>query len=230
MANMATAVNSKRFIDFSGFVGLGRRHSAGSWLLLAMPHSPSNITYLLAPLGLPWGRGSMPVRYSSRLSMLAVLFALSASAYGADVVPGTYRVGSVSVGNHCADIGSENVNKEHDNIHRFPCNQTVFQKWVIANDQDRPGRYLISWEGSSGKFWSAEHFNPRADHLTFDPRHNNSFQSWTITDAGNGKYRISNDGNSKCVDPQKNGNEKENIKLEACKPGDGQLWYLEKLS
>ena len=110
--------------------------------------------------------------------------------------PGDYYMTS---GGKCADLGSEHAGDTHENVHRGPCNASVFQRWTITADPTRSNRFLIEWFSNSGKFWSAENFKPSADHVTFDPRQNNAFQSWVFNLQPDGSYQISNDGNAKCV-------------------------------
>jgi hypothetical protein len=99
----------------------------------------------------------------------------------------------------CADLGAEHASDTHENIHRGPCNGTVFQRWTIRADPNRTDRFLIEWFSNSGKFWSAENFSESADHVTFDPRRDSAFQAWKFESQSDGSYHIINDGNAKCV-------------------------------
>ena len=127
----------------------------------------------------------------------------------------------------CADIGSENVKKGEGNIHRFTCNNTVYQQWQIAADPDRPNRYLMSYAGGGDKFWEGEGRKPSANYVKFTKRNNNAYQAWRITPYGDGTYAVANDGNARCLDYNFNTNQIENLKISDCagQPPE-QHWYL----
>jgi hypothetical protein len=128
---------------------------------------------------------------------------------------------------NCADIGSENVNKNEDNVHRVLCNNTVYQQWQIAPDPDRPDRYQISYTAIKDKFWEGEGRKPSANYVKFNRRDNDAFQAWRITAYGDGTYAVVNDGNARCLDYNYTPNQKENLKISVC---NGQVpeqhWYL----
>jgi hypothetical protein len=133
----------------------------------------------------------------------------------------------LTAGGKCADLGSEHASDTHENVHRGPCNGTVFQRWSVKADPSRPGRFLIEWFSNSGKYWSAENFDPSADHLTFDPRRDSAFQSWKFDVLpGGSSYQIVNDGNGKCVDFDVNGDGPD-ILLSRCRTSSSQSVALQ---
>ena len=118
------------------------------------------------------------------------------------------------------------MKKGEDNVHRFTCNNTVYQQWQIAPDPDRSDRYLISYT-IGDKFWEGEGRKPSASYVKFTQRNNNAYQAWRITAYGDGTYAFANDGNARCLDYNFNTNLTENLKISDCA---GQLpeqhWYL----
>ncbi len=154
------------------------------------------------------------------------------------VFAGTYYVPSWFHAGSCIDIGSENVSKSDDNLHRFTCNAQVYQRWKISPDPARPGRYLIEWAGAEGKFWTAEDFDPNASYVTFDRRRDNSFQAWTIVDIKDHVVvTFKNDGNGKCIDynidvswpPGSGDPNKQNLRLSPCNGSKQQQWALQRV-
>ena len=76
------------------------------------------------------------------LTAVGLLAACVGSAMSqTEVAEGVYVFASVHRDSMCLDIGSENVNENDDNVHRFRCNDTVYQKWAVRKDASRPGRY-----------------------------------------------------------------------------------------
>jgi hypothetical protein len=167
-------------------------------------------------------------RTARLLMALSVLSTCGCAAKSqAEVAEGVYIFASVYRDSMCLDIGSENVNENDDNVHRFRCNDTVYQKWAVRKDPSRPGRYLIEWSGAGNKFWTAEDHEPAADYLTWERRRDSSFQSWNLDDRGNGRFRVQNDGNSRCVD-YSSSESGPNIRLAGCNNAPEQHWIMHK--
>ena len=144
------------------------------------------------------------------------------------VVEGTYVIAGVTNnGRNCADLGSENANKSDDNLHRFTCGETSWQKWNVRKDPSRPGRYLISWAGAPDKYWGVEGRDNNAhSYVLWERRGDHAYQSWIFLKKGPDTYHILNDGSGYCLDYSSAGNpDKENLRLSNCNSGASEvLW------
>jgi hypothetical protein len=146
---------------------------------------------------------------------------------GADVAEGVYVFASVYRGSDCIDIGSENVSETDDNLHRNACNSTGFQKWTVRRDPSRASRYLIDWSQQGDKYWTAEDHAQGAEYVTWERRRDTAFQSWMLEDQGNGRMRIKNDGNGRCID-YSSSESGPNLRLANCNTAAEQLWTMGK--
>jgi ricin-type beta-trefoil lectin protein len=160
----------------------------------------------------------------------AFLFAsLAGSSWAAGLIKdGVYTVTSVFNKGECLDIGAENVNKTEDNIQRFNCNGSVFQKWKFTADPKRPDRYLIQWSGEGDKRLTVENLRQNGNFLKFAPDQDSAFQSWFIDDSGTGQYEISSDGSGRCIDYWSDSpGARADLHLKACSGAAQQKWRIE---
>ena len=115
--------------------------------------------------------------------------------------PGTYILSSLHRQNLCLDIPSQIAHKDEGRVQLFPRNGAAYQNWVVAEDADRPGCFVIHASVGRSKTLGIAG-NSAADYarVHFQRPNRTAYQLWRFEHESGEAYRIINDASGLCLD------------------------------
>jgi hypothetical protein len=136
------------------------------------------------------------MRFAAQTVIVAFLMLLICAVKAGNLTPGLYFMVNGANG-MCLDLPSAKVSDQDGVVLMNAPTGGYTQKWDFINDPERPGRFLIKWHYGEkylepGILSTVPPWPMPVVHFT--QRHDIGFQSWIVSDAGNGAFNIRNDG------------------------------------
>lgn len=120
---------------------------------------------------------------------------------GMFIGPGKYTISSLHIVGRCLDIASEIAHRDEGRVQQWNCNGAAYQQWMIEEDADQSGRYIIhALLGRNKVLGIAGDSRDDFARIVFQPPRGSPFQCWRFVHEGGKAYRIFNEGSGLCID------------------------------